>query len=74
MEELKHYVQFAHESSQVTSQSDPSHPGDLQRLQSSIDALHGKLDHLAAREAAMVQLQGSVDLLHQRLDKVLGPV
>ena len=74
VEELKHYVQFAHESSQVTSQSDPSHPGDLQRLQSSIDALHGKLDHLAAREAAMVHLQGSVDLLHQRLDKVLGPV
>eukprot|EP00434_Breviolum_minutum_P008973 symbB.v1.2.007905.t1/scaffold491.1/size196728/9 len=58
VEELKHYVQFAHESSQVTSQSDPSHPGDLQRLQSSIDALHGKLDHLAAREAAMVHLQG----------------
>ncbi len=73
MEELKQYVQFAHESSQ-TSEKSPSHPGDLQRLQSSIDALHGKLDHLAAREAAMVQLQGSVDLLHQRLDQVLGPV
>lgn len=75
-EDLKQYVstlshvQFAHASS-VPVPAPSSH--ELDRLQFSVDALHAKLDHLAAREAAMEQLQGSVDLLHRRLDRVLGP-
>lgn len=73
-EDLKQYVshvQFAHAPSLPVPAAPSSH--ELDRLQFSVDALHAKLDHLAAREAAMEQLQGSVDLLHRRLDKVLGP-